>query len=240
MKKNFLAFFSFLILFLSFSASADTLIFTTEDAPPFNFLKEDKKTLTGIGTNIIEEMLNRSGVQASIAVYPWQRAYQMAVSDKNTCVFSTTKTLEREPLFKWVGPIIQNNWILYGKGDTKITLPKLEDAKSFKIGGYNGDVITIFLKSQGFNVDVALNDTINVMKLDAGRVDLWAAGGLSGPYLASKLKIKVKPLITFKETEMHLACNLSVPDDAIEKMNAVIKTMQKDGTFDKINGQYRD
>jgi polar amino acid transport system substrate-binding protein len=231
--------FSFLLLLcISLHSTAQTLTLTTENAPPFNYFKEDNKTITGIGTDIVGEALKRANVSANTVVYPWQRAYSMAVDGKNTCVFSTTRTAEREPLFKWVGPLIKNTWVLYGKADTSIVIAKLEDAKSLIIGGYNGDALSIYFKERGYKVDDALNDTQNLQKLQAGRIDVWAAGGLSGPFLAAQQKIKIKPLISFNETGMYLACNPSVLDDTIQKMNAAIAAMWTDGTIDKINRKY--
>lgn len=228
-----------LLLLISPLSNAQTLTLTTENAPPFNYLKEDNKTITGMGTDIVNVLLKRNKIQADVAVYPWQRAYSMAVDGKNTCVFSTTRTAEREHAFKWVGPLIRNTWVLYGIPGAKTVIARLEDAKPLLIGGYNGDVISIYLKEHGYKVDDALNDTQNLQKLEAGRIDIWAAGSLSGPFLAAKEHIKIKPLFSFNETEMYLACNPSVPDETIKKMNATIAAMWADGTIDRINGKYR-
>lgn len=225
-------------LFLACNANAERLIFTTEDTPPFNYLNQDKKTIAGIGFDVVEQMLKRTGLQASITAYPWLRAYKMAATNKNTCVFSTTRMPQREALFKWVGPLVKNTWVLYGRHDTKISLSKLEDAMPLVIGGYRGDAVSVFLTERGFKVENATNDKQNLRKLNAGRIDLWASGILIGPYAAAKQGIKVKPLIFFNHTELYLACNASVPDDAINKMNAAIKAMRDDGTIDRINRRY--
>ena len=49
----------------------------------------------------------------------------------------------------------------------------------------------------------------------------------------------MKPIISFKEVEFYAACNPSIPDADINKMNAAIKAIQADGTLDRISKAYR-
>jgi polar amino acid transport system substrate-binding protein len=218
---------------------AVALTFTTEDAPPFNFTEDGGKTIAGSGTEIVNEMLKRTGIQASISLYPWERAYRMGLEEADTCVYSTTRTEAREPLFKWVGPLASNNWTLFAKEGSSIALASLEDAKAYKIGGYQGDAVAVYLKENGFKVEETTSDPQNVMKLDAGRIELWAAGNHGGPFLAAKQGVKVKPLISFKETELYLACNKGIADELIAKMNEAIQAIHADGTAEAIYRKYQ-
>ena len=219
------------------SLSVQALTFTTEESPPQNFSKAGKPT--GFSVDILTEVLKRTGLQASISIYPWERAYKMALEEKDTCVFSATRTEQREKLFKWVGPLSSNNWVIFAKHDSAINLKSLDEAKPYKIGGYQGDATALFLKEKGFKVEETTNDEQNAKKLDAGRIDLWAVGSESGPWLARNAGVKVKPLFVFKETQIYLACNKSVGDDVVNKMNTVIKAMKTEGNLDKIYKNYR-
>lgn len=218
--------------------SASALTFTTEDAPPYNFSKDGK--MTGSATDIMNEMLKRTGLQATITLLPWERAYSMGKDDKDTCVYSTTRTEPRESLFKWVGPLADNNWVLFAKMDSPIKIDKLDDAKKYKIGGYQGDAVAVFLQSKGFKVDETIKDPQNVDKLEAGRIDLWASGSQGGPFIAKQHNppVKVKPVFNIKETQLYLACNKGMGDDLIKKMNDAIGGMIKDGTTQKIFAKY--
>ena len=51
--------------------------------------------------------------------------------------------------------------------------------------------------------------------------------------------LKIKPVISFNEVQMYTACNPSVSDADIAKMNDAIKSMKGDGTIDKLIGKYR-
>jgi len=226
-------------LLLSSSAWADSLILTTEDAPPFNYSTDSGKTIVGSATEVVRELFKRAEIDYTLKMYPWVRAIEMAHYDKNTCVYSTTRTEEREKSFLWVGPVAPNDWVLFAKADSPITLDSLEAARAFKIGGYRGDAITLYLQGQKFPIDEAGNDEQSVQKLNAGRIDLWATGISAGPFVSAKMKVKVKPLLNFKKTELYLACNTSVATETIDKLNATLQAMVKDGTIDTINKKYQ-
>lgn len=226
-----------LLSFVTVNAFALTL--TTEEYPPYNFSKDDGKTVTGLSTDVMREVVKRTGMKATFALYPWKRAYMMAQEDKETCVYSTTRTEAREKLFKWVGPLTPNTWVLYAKADSPISIKTLEEAKKYKVGGYQGDAKAAFLKEQGFTVDEAMNEEQNIKKLEAGRLDLWAASSGVGPWIAKSMGVGIKPVLSFKEVEMYAACHLSMPDADINKMNEAVKAIRADGTYDRISKSYQ-
>ncbi|MFT3850882.1 MAG: ABC transporter substrate-binding protein [Propionivibrio sp.] len=234
MKSSWL----FGLLMLS-SLYANALTLTTEEYPPLNFSTDGGKTVSGVSTDVMKEVSKRTGIAVTIGLYPWQRAYKDAQDNKDTCVYSTTRTEAREKLFKWVGPLAPSTWILFAKADSTIAVKTLDEAKKYKVGGYQGDAKAIFLKEKGFALDEAMSDEQNLKKLDAGRIDLWAATSGIGPWMAKASGIKIKPVLSFQDVEMYAACNLSMPDADIAKMNDAIKAIKADGTYDKILKNYQ-
>ncbi len=226
-------------LLLGCNAWADGLTLTTENAPPFNYSDDDGKTIVGSATETVHELFKRSKIPYTIEMYPWVRAIEMARANKSTCVYSTTRTEEREKNFQWVGPVAPNNWVLFGRADSTISIASLDDAKKYKLGGYRGDAVTLYLEGQKFTIDEAINDEQNAKKLDAGRIELWATGSQIGPFVAAKVNVRIKPLLNFKKTELYLACNLSVAPQTIATLNATLQAMAKDGTTEKINKKYQ-
>jgi polar amino acid transport system substrate-binding protein len=76
------------------SAAADVqLHFYTEEYPPVTFSRAGKAT--GLGTEIVEEIMHRLGAPAPIEVVPWARGYKYASSMPNVGLFATTRTAER-------------------------------------------------------------------------------------------------------------------------------------------------
>lgn len=218
---------------------AQGLTLTTEESPPFNYSLDGGKTVVGSATQAIHELFKRANMGYTISLYPWVRAYKMAQTEADTCVFSTTRTEEREKSFVWVGPVALNSWVLFALADSSIKLETLEDARKYTIGGYRGDALTLFLKEQKFSIDEAYYDEQNAKKLSGGRIALWATGIQTGPFFADKLKVQIKPLLRFRKTELYLACNTAVAPETIAKLNAALLTMTKDGTTAKIFKQYQ-
>ncbi|MES2949278.1 MAG: ABC transporter substrate-binding protein [Pseudomonadota bacterium] len=231
--------FACIALLLSTSAWAEGLVLTTEEAPPFNYSSDGGKSIVGSATEAVHEMFKRAKLGYTITLYPWVRAIDMARTGKDTCVFSTTRTEEREKSFLWVGPVAQSNWVFFAKADSSIKLERLDDAKKFKIGSYRGDALALYLKGLGFNIDEAYYDEQNVKKLEGGRIDLWATGSQNGPFFANKINLTFKQVLDFKKTELYLACNLSVAPETIAKLNAAVQAMAKDGTTAAINKKYQ-
>jgi len=221
------------------SVQAGALTLTTEDYPPFNFSTDGGKTMTGSASDVMNEMLKRTGIKATMSLLPWERAYKAAQDDKDTCVFSATRTEAREKLFKWVGPLASDSWTLYAKPDSTITAKTLDDVKQYSIGGYQGDAKAIFLKGKGLKVDETMKDEQNVKKLEAGRIDLWAASSSVGPWVAKNNNVKIKPIVSFQDVQLYAACNLGMADADIAKMNDAIKAIKADGTLDKFTKAYQ-
>lgn len=221
------------------AAFAAPLEVLTEDYPPFN-MQGDGNKISGLSSEIVEELFKRAGVEYKITLLPWKRAYEQTQSTANTALYSTTRTPEREALFKWVGPLVSNNWVFFAKPDSTLNITSLEQAKQYSVGGYNGDAVAEYLAAQGFaKLQLASNDRANAKKLEAGRIELWATGEYLGPYLANLEQAPApKAVFTFRETQMSLAFNKDTPDELIDKLNATLEAMRKEGVIDALNAKY--
>lgn len=218
---------------------AEALTLLTEEYPPFNFSTDGGQTIHGSVTDVINEVLKRTGIKANMRLYPWERAYKSALDDPDTCVFSTTRTEAREKLFKWVGPLAEDSWVIYARADSPISATSLEDLRRYHIGGYQGDAKTLYLKSRGFKIDETIKDEQNILKLEAGRIDLWAASASIAPWMASKYSVNIKAVIQLQDIELYAACNPAVPDEEIDRMNDAVEAIKADGTFEALTKAYR-
>lgn len=219
-------------------AVAAPLTINTEDSPPYNMLVEGN--VVGIGADKVVLMMQRVKQAYTLQVLPWRRAYEDALKNPNACVFSTTRTPEREALFKWVGPLAYNEWVLYGRADAHLSVNALEDARPYLIGAYNGDVREQYLRNQGFKVDTVIADSLNPKRLMMGRIDLWVSGRYDGAVLIDQggFHGRIVPLLTFFRSELYLACNRQVSDALIDKLNVEIGVMSRDGSSTAIDAKY--
>ena len=215
------------------------LTLLTEDGPPFNMPGKSPGEITGMSTDLLKIALDRAGIGFSITLLPWARALKLAESQAGTCVYSTNMTDERKPLLKWVGPFYDNKWVVIGRAGTT-PLARLDDVRGHVIGGYYDDATTEFLEQNGYQVQKATDDTLNIRMLQAGRVDYWVAGRLRAQYMMRQTAATdLVELLELRSAELYLACNGSVPDETIRKLNVIIEGLRRDGTEERIAQQYR-
>jgi polar amino acid transport system substrate-binding protein len=239
---------SFLILSLvsaAAAASVDDIVFMTEQYPPYN-LEADNK-LQGIAVDTLTLMLQRAGstqAREDIELLPWARGYKRVLSDPNTCLFSTTRTEEREDLFKWVGPIAPNTVSLIAKKERNIKIDSAEDLKKHKIGTIRDDVAEQYLANAG----IGLNDMervaesiLNIKKLNRGRIDLWAYGENVAMWEVKANGFNpsdYESVYVLNKNELYFAFNKDTPDSVIEKLQAALDSVKADGEYEKILDRY--
>ncbi len=220
------------------AAARPFLHIVTESSPPSAMMGE--RQVIGFATDKIRVVLERAGVDYAIEIMPWKRAYSLAESQPGTCVYSTTRVPEREAMFKWIGPTHENDWTLFGRADRNYRISSIEDARKYRIGAYNGDVRSDALIAQGFIVDTVQDKMSNPRKLMMNRIDLWASSVRVGTQIVAENGYagRIVPVLTFKRTELYLACHTSVPDALVSKMNAALKAMKSEGLSAAIERRY--
>jgi polar amino acid transport system substrate-binding protein len=226
--------------------SPDTdLVLLTENFPPYNMAKNGKnfaqdENINGIAVDIVREMFKRANITYSLTLrFPWERIYKIALEKPGYGVFVMARLPDREKLFKWVGPIGPDDWIMLAKADSKISLESLEQARKYKIGAYKGDAIAETLAKQGLKPIVVLRDQDNAKKLVNGQIDLWATGDPAGRYLARQDGVTgLKTVLRFNSAELYLALNKDVPDEMVAKLQAALDQLRKEGMVDEIMARY--
>lgn len=226
--------------------SSDTaLVLLTENFPPYNMAKNGKnfakdENIEGIAADIVRETFKRAGVSYSLTLrFPWERVYKLALENPGYGVFVMARVPERESLFKWVGPIGPDDWVLLARADSKLQFDSLTQAKGYRIGAYKGDVIALSLEKQGLNPLTVLRDQDNARKLMDGQLDLWATGDPAGRYLARQLGISgLKTVLRFNSAELFLALNKDVPDEIVARLQHALDQLRDEGVVARITGRY--
>ncbi|ROM77483.1 amino acid ABC transporter substrate-binding protein [Pseudomonas brassicacearum] len=246
LKRLVLAFAGATLLLAGPARAADTsLVLLTENFPPYNMAKNGKnfaqdENINGIAVDIVREIFKRADISYSLTLrFPWERIYKLALENPGYGVFVMARLPEREKLFKWVGPIGPDDWIMLAKTDSKITLDSLEQARKYRIGAYKGDAIAETLAKQGLKPIVVLRDQDNARKLVNGQIDLWATGDPAGRYLARQEGVNdLKTVLRFNSAELYLALNKDVSDDVVARLQAALDELRKEGAVDAIMARY--
>ncbi|MBD9396557.1 ABC transporter substrate-binding protein [Pseudomonas sp. PDM11] len=221
------------------------VVLLTENFPPYNmaingknFAQEDN--VDGIAVDVVREMFKRAGIKYSLTLrFPWDRIYKLALEKPGYGVFVTARLPEREGLFKWVGPIGPDDWVLLARGDSKLVVNNLQQAKQYRIGAYKGDAIAEHLEKEGLQPVTSLRDQENAKKLMAGQIDLWATGDPAGRYLARQEGVSgLKTVLRFNSEQLYLALNKDVPDEVVQKLQSELDKMRAEGIVDSILNSY--
>lgn len=243
MKKLIL--FCFLNL-VGLDVNATELRIYTEHYPPYNYETEAGK-VTGFSTEIVETLVKRVGVKAKIELYPWARAYDIVLREKNTTIYTITRSKERESLFKWVGPIAARTIYLYKlKNRTDIKVNSMEDAKKYVIGASINDAFGQSLLKMGFengkNIEFVPSEKHHIRKLFAGRVDLSGNVELAMAHLIKLEGFKyddVEKVYKFPDkSAYYIGFNKRTSDDLINRFQKALDKIKQDGTFKKIKDKY--
>lgn len=222
----------FCLLFIQ-STLAEELTILTENLPPLNYIENG--VLVGPAVEMVKEIQRRVGSREQIQIYPWARAYRMALTEKNIILFGMVRTQAREDKFNWIGPIAQKKDIFAVKKGSGIVIMTLEDAKKVAhIGTLRDDAKEIFLKQHGFtNLVPTHDDQKNAIKLVHGRIDLWMTKKPGLKTICNLAGIdynEIEEVYTLQESSISIAISKGTGEAIVTKWRKAFHEMTADGT----------
>lgn len=225
------------ILFLSvslFSQTVDNLKIYTENYPPYNYQGMEKPE--GIAVDLLVEMLKKldsSLTRENIEVINWARGYKKLLENTDTLLFSTTRTEEREHLFKWVGPITSIKVALIAKKNRSLKIDSIDDIKNYTIGAVRSDVGEQLLHSIGITGNIISFSDINynnIRMMEVGRIDLWSyeENVIKWILLQNNLNPDdYEAVYILKEAELFYALNINTSDEIVSKLQNVLNELEE-------------
>ncbi len=236
--KRFLAALTVAALTAIAPAAADEpLHMTTEDYAPYTFMEDGE--VVGIGGDQIRELMARAGLDYRVEMMPWARALSLAERRPRTCVFTAAHTEDRHPRFKWVEPLFVDRALVAGDEGTTLAPKTAAELAQYRIGTQTGDYTIEMLSDIGVtDIDTAKTHELSVIKLLKGRVDLVS---LTEDAMATlgKQGVVLEPVYTLSEVDIAIACNKTVPDETVAKMQDALDSMREDGFQDAVIAKYR-
>ncbi|UVC07062.1 transporter substrate-binding domain-containing protein [Rhizobium sp. TH2] len=209
-------------------AQAEDIHLVTEEYPPFAFLEDGK--YKGSSVDQVEILMKDAGLDYSMDMMPWARALALAERQPLHCVFTAAHNEERDPHFKWIEPLLAGRTLLIRKAGSKIAPKTIDEAKDYLVGTQRDDFTADLLKKHGFDkLDLAADFNLTLKKLMLGRIDLMP---ISEDYYG-KLRsegAKIESTLVLSEQIYSIACNKSVPDADIARMQAGLDKLIADGT----------
>jgi polar amino acid transport system substrate-binding protein len=181
--------------------SQEKLFVITEELPPLNY--SENGIVLGAATDIVRKVLIEAKINYEIAVYPWARAYSMALNDGNTLIYSLNRTPDRETCFQWIGRVAykKDDACLYALSGNSAIVPDRDEAyKNYRIAVINKDVNHDFLLCAGYVNIIVTNSFESCIKmLFARRVDLIVS---TDEIIKLELEKMGKPYGSVKQVEV--------------------------------------
>jgi polar amino acid transport system substrate-binding protein len=227
------------------AASVDDIVFMTEQYPPYNFKVDNK--LQGISVDTLVLMLRRTGskqTREDIKLLPWARGYKRVQTEPDTCLFSTTRSEDRERLFKWVGPVAPEAVGLVARKESNIRIDSVDDIEKHKIGTIRDDVAEQYLINAGISVDKMqrVAETVsNIRKLNRGRIDLWAYDENVAMWELRESGFNpadYESVYVLGSKNQYFACHKGTSDAVIQELQAALDALKADGEYEKILDRY--
>ncbi len=218
----------------------------TEEWKPYNY--RENQTVKGIAVDLLVTMLHKTGSRVSkedIKLLPWPRAYAIALHEPNTVLFSTTRTREREKLFKWVGPIDINTTELIAKKERHIKITSVQDLTNYTIGTIYNDVGEQLLLDKGVplnNLQQVPNRDSNQHKLHSDRIDLIVGSLIGHQNYCKDAGYDPKDyesVFVLNKDELFYAFHCQTPDPTIHLLQKALDNLKADGTYQAIVDSYR-
>lgn len=207
------------------------LTFITEEYPPYNYI--DNQQLTGESIDLLEAIFAATKTPLSrhdVRYYPWVRGYELALSQPNTVLFSTTRTPARESNFHWVGPIAQDRVVLLAHHDAPVTIDSLPQAidQGLSVAVIREDIGAQALLEAGYPENLlvpAIDNRSALSMLTRGRVDLWAYSEDVAAWIAESEgypKDDLIPIHTLSESSLYFAINQATDQRLVTLMQQAL------------------
>ncbi|GGX39932.1 substrate-binding periplasmic protein [Saccharospirillum salsuginis] len=157
-----------LALVLGF-AQADTITAAQDPWPPF----VQDQAEAGLSVDLVRAALEHEGYEVEMTIMPWARAIDQVKNGNIDVLVATWYTEERTAYLRYSEPYMQNQLKFIKQAGDDFEFEGLESLSGKTVGvvrGYGyGDE---FLNATNFSRPETNNIASNLLKLDAGRIDL--------------------------------------------------------------------
>ncbi len=222
------------------AAYGETGIRVVTETSSYAYQRGDR--VEGPATEVVEKTLLAAGqTDYQVRLYPWARAYDMALNEPDVLIYLLARTPAREQQFKWAGEIKKIQYHLFRLRErSHINVKSLADAKNYTVGVVRDDVRQQFLQGKGFTrlaVSAQWIDSFN--KLIQQQVDLVPLADDGANLLCAEAHFdctRLEKVWTLDEisTGLYMAYSMATADSTVQKTRAAFDRLKADGTVRRI------
>lgn len=219
-------------------AQAQPIQVVTETTP-YAYVADGK--VGGVATSVVEHTLNRAGLKDyTVRLYPWARAYDMALKEPNVLIFLLARTPERERQFQWAGQIMKIQYYMYRLKIRSFEVTDLESAKAYTIGVQRDDVRQQYLQSKGFEKLVVSGQLVDSFRqLLRGQVDMVPMTEDTARVLCQETQFNCSELVRALTIDdlsvpLYMAYSLQTAPDVVQRTRQAFRQLNAEGKVQRL------
>ena len=225
-------------------ARAEPYQVVTEEWAPYNYQENDQ--LTGMNTEIVRAIMALTGDDFEVVVLPSMRTTHALRTRPKTIMYSMFRTAERESLYKWVGPLLEEAIHPYQLANAPQPVNSLEQLlRAPQITTRHAGLVPKMLESLGFNnLDKSATTSRQLYRmLLAGRTDIIIGDTDAGvAYYSRQLNIAPGTLrripIELYRASLYIAFSRDCDDELVALWASALEQLRSSGELERIQRRY--
>ena len=233
-----------LALTLATAAQAQPYRVVTEEWTPYNFQRDGE--IVGIATEIVSAIMTRTGDSFALEMLPSMRAGLELRQRPHTIMFSMFRTAERESLYKWVGPLLDEAIYPYQRADAKPVNSLQQLFSAPRITTRHAGLVPASLEGMGFgNLDKSATSARQLYQMVlAGRTGIIVGDtGTGVAYYSAQLGIAPGTLrripIQLLHAPLYIAFSLDSEDRVVDAWRDALEQLRDEGELQRILNRYQ-
>ncbi|MFO2465734.1 transporter substrate-binding domain-containing protein [Pseudomonas sp. 15FMM2] len=233
-----------LCLLLGTAARAEQYRVVTEEWAPYNY--QENNQLTGMATEVVRGIMALTGDDFAMVLLPSMRSLHVLDTRTKTIMYTLFRTAEREALYKWVGPIVEESIYPYQLASTRQPVNTLEQLlHAPRVTTRHAGLIPETLQSQGFgNLEKSATESVQLYRmLLAGRTDIIVGDTAAGvAYYSRQLKIAPGTLrqipVELYRSSLYIAFSPDSDDRLVANWANALEQLRHSGELKRIQDRY--
>lgn len=247
--KQFYVIFQTIIIIIAMVSSclAQEVIVPVNHYPPWRIVKENSQ-ISGINIELMNALLQQTGLKAKYALRPWKRAQWMMKKGSADIMNGLLKYHDREKHMIFLEPPYktESSKAFYVLKKKKTQIESYDDLYKYRIGVTLGTkFFPKFDHDLRLKKDMAKDASNNFKKLEAGRIDTFILTETVGDYLIHKLgyqdKVEKTQYIYREPLSVYFAVSKRSPlAQRIPELEAALHKMVNTGMVQTIINRYTE
>ena len=225
---------------------AQTLLAMAEENPPYCYTSKGRPM--GVAVELFEKMTQQAQIDCpveSIRFWPWARGYEEVQVNRNAILFPMARTVEREALVQWIGPIQTLKASFIARKASKITFQSIDQVtEKYIVGTIRDSAAEQMLVSMGVaqnKIHSVHSINLNIRKLLKGRIDLLLVNEAAFFHSLESMghnADEYEVVHPFLDTTLYFAANKDMDRDVVRRLQKALDSIKNSGQQTTILSKY--